>query len=140
MSLAIKKPLLHHLLLAVVFAMVGAQLMRGQAAREMPEHEIKARTEIWRLATSSSMADRRSAVEQLADTYMDYPLLWQLMNDADPGVRSMAISALTATSCTTVDAQPLSTELAQKMAAMLEKEVTPERIRAAFQPGHVKDH
>jgi hypothetical protein len=62
------------------------------------------------------------------------------MNDPAPGVRSMAISALTAPSCTTVDAQPLSTELAQKMAAMLEKEVTPERIRAAFEPGHVKDY
>lgn len=113
---------------------------QGEAAIEMPEHEIKARAEIWRLAASSSVADRRSAVEQLAASYMDYPLLWQLMNDPGPGVRSMAISALTAPSCTTVDAQPLSTGLAQKMAAMLEKEVTPERIRAAFEPGHVKDY
>lgn len=128
------------LLLALLLAMGSIQFMHGQAAREMTEQEIKARTEIWRLATSSSMADRRSAVEQLADTYMDYALLWQLMNDPAPGVRLMAIGAMTSESCTAHADRPLSAELAQKMAAMLEKEVTPERIRAAFQPGHVKDH
>lgn len=139
MSLAIQKPLLRHLLLALLLGMGGVQLMRGQAVREMTEQEIKARAEIWRLATSSSMADRRSAVEQLADTYMNYALLWQLMNDADPGVRLMAIGAMTSESCTAHADRPLSAELAQKMAAMLEKEVTPERIRAAFETGHVKD-
>lgn len=141
MNLAIKKPhLLLHLLLAVVFAMGGVQLMRGQAAREMPEHEIKGRAEIKRLAASRSVADRLSAVEQLADTYMDFALVWQLMKDADPGVRLMAIGAMTSESCTVRADQPLSAELAQQMAAMLEKEVTPERIRAAFAPGRVKDY
>jgi len=129
-----------HLLLALVLAMGGVQFMHGQAVREMPEHEIKGRAEIQRLAASRSMADRRSAVEQLADTHMDYALLWQLMNDADPGVRLMAISAMTSESCTVRADRPLSAELAQKMAAMLEKEATPERIRAAFEPGRVKDY
>jgi hypothetical protein len=78
-------------------------------------------------------------VEQLAAYYMDYSLLWKLMNDADPGVRGMAISAMTWRTCTTVEDQPLSPELAQKMADLLEKDVTPERISAAFAPGPGKD-
>ena len=126
------------LLLIVLLAGISAAL-RARDVKDMPEHEIKGRAEILRLASSSSVEDRLSAVEQLAACYMDYSLLWKLMNDADPGVRGMAVSAMTALSCTTVDAQPLSPELAQKMADMLEKDVTPERISAAFVPGAGKD-
>lgn len=129
-----------HLLLALLLAMGGVRLMRGQDANETAVHEKKERAETQRLAASSSVADRLSAVQQLADTYMDYALLWQLMNDADPGVRLMAIGAMTSESCSGRADRPLSAELAQKMAAMLEKEVTPERIRAAFQPGQVKNY
>lgn len=111
----------------------------GGAVREMPEHEVKARAELRRLATSSSVADRLSAAEQLGVDYMDFSLLWQLMNDADAGVRTVAISAMTTPSCTVRADQPLSRDLAQKMADLLEKDVTPERIRAAFAPGPGRD-
>ena len=97
--------------------------------------EKSARAEIQREAASTRVEDRRTAVDKLTWLYMDYTLLWQLMHDADPGVRQAAIRAMTMPSCTTVADQPLSPELAQKMAGMLEKEVTPERIRAAFAPG-----
>lgn len=135
-----KKHLFHPALLAALFALVGVQLMRGQTAREMPEQEVKGRAEIRRLASSSSADDRHSAVLKLAASYMDYRLLWQLMNDAAPSVRLAAIGAMTWESCTAQADQPLSAELAQKMAAMLEKEVTPERIRAVFEHGSAKDH
>lgn len=135
-----KKHLFHPALLATLFTLVGVQLMRGQTAREMPEQEVKGRAEIRRLASSSSADDRHSAVLKLATSYMDYRLLWQLMNDAAPSVRLAAIGAMTWESCTAQADQPLSAELAQKMAAMLEKEVTPERIRAVFEHGSAKDH
>lgn len=140
MNLAIQKPLLRHLLLALLLAMGSIQFMHGQAAREMPEQEKKERAEMQRLAASTRVEDRLKAVDQMAVFDMDYALLWQLMNDADPGVRLMAIGAMTSESCTARADRPLSAELAQKMAAMLEKEVTPQRIRAAFETGHVKDY
>lgn len=140
MNLAIQKPLLRRLLLALLLAMGSIQFMHGQAAREMPEHEKKERAEMQRLAASTRVEDRLKAVDQMAAFVMDYALLWQLMNDADPGVRIRAIGAMTSESCTARADRPLSAELAQKMAAMLEKEVTPQRIRTAFETGHVKDY
>lgn len=126
-------------LLAFLLPMGVIQPMCGQDVQQSAEHEKKERAEIQRLAGSSRMEDRLSAVQQLAWAHMDYALLWQLMNDADKGVRLMAIGAMTSPSCTALADKPLSAELAQKMAAMLEKEVTPERIAAAFAPGPVKN-
>lgn len=127
-------------LVALLIAMGGAPLIRGQDASLIAEREKNERAETQRLAASTRVKDRLEAVDQMAAFVMDYALLWQLMNDADPGVRLMAIGAMTSPSCTARADRPLSAELAQKMAAMLEKEVTPERIRAAFEPGHVKDY
>ena len=126
-------------LLAFLLPMGVIQPMCGQDVQQSAEHEKKERAEIQRLADSSRMEDRLSAVQQLAWAHMDYALLWQLMNDADKGVRLMAIGAMTSPSCTALADKPLSAELAQKMAAMLEKEVMPERIAAAFAPGPVKN-
>lgn len=112
---------------------------QGPSSRKIPEHEVKARAELRRLAASRSVADRLSAAEQLGVDYMDFSLLWQLMNDADAGVRTVAISAMTTPSCTVQADQPLSPELAQKMADLLEKDVTQERISAAFAPGPGRD-
>lgn len=129
-----------HLLLALLLAMGGVRLMRGEDVNPIAEHEKKERAETRRLAASTRAEDRLEAVDKMAAFAMDYALLWQLMNDTDPGVRLMAIGAMTSESCTTRADRPLSAELSQKMAAMLEKEVTPERIRAAFEPGHVKNY
>jgi hypothetical protein len=139
MSTPIKKPCYCILLLAVLLAMGGVTLLRGQGVREMTDSEKSERAEMRRQAASTRAEDRRTAVEMLANFYMDYSLLWQLMNDADPGVRENAISAMTRPSCTAVADRPLSPALAQKMAAMLEQEVTPERIRTAFAPGPQRD-
>jgi hypothetical protein len=139
MSTPIKKPRHFFFLLAVLFAMGGATLLHGQGVREMTDAEKSERAEIQRQAASTRAEDRCTAVEKLACLYMDYSLLWQLMNDADPGVRETAISAMTSPSCTAVADRPLSPALAQKMAAMLEQEVTPERIRTAFAPGPQRD-
>jgi len=128
------------LLILLCIGWAGATTLRAQDAREVPEHEIKARAEIQRLAGSSKVEDRSEAVARLIALYMDYRLLWTLMNDTDPGVRVMAIGSLTPLTCTTGIDQPLSAELAQKMATMLEKEVTPARISAAFASGHVKEY
>lgn len=135
-----KPPFLRHLLLVMLFACGGSRLSQAQGSRQMSDDEVKGRAEISRLATSSNAEDRLSAALHLAYMYMDYALLWQLMNDPDKGVRLTAIGAMTSPSCTTQADKPLTAELAQKMAAMLEKEVTRGRIAAAFAPGRVKDY
>ncbi|OYW73030.1 MAG: hypothetical protein B7Z37_23175 [Verrucomicrobia bacterium 12-59-8] len=129
-----------HLLLALLLAIGGVQLMRGQDVREMPEAEKKERAETQRLAASTRVEDRLEAMDKMEAFVMDYALLWQLMNDTDPSVRLRAIGAMTSESCTVHPDRQLSAELAQKMTALLEKEVTPEHIRTAFEPGRVKDY
>jgi hypothetical protein len=100
------------------------------AAKEA-EFKNKVHAETLRLMASTLPEDRVLAAGRLGGLYddMNYALLWKLMNDADPAVRLEAISVLTQFTCTM--RYHISFELAQKMAAMLEQEVTPERIAAA---------
>lgn len=101
--------------------------------KQTQQMEKKERAETWRLATSSKPEDRIEATERLSYLFMDYDLLWKLMNDPQPGVHVAAIFALSNISCTVNT--PLSLEMAQKMAAFLEKKVTEERIKTAFEGG-----
>lgn len=81
-----------------------------------------------------------AAVVRLQSVHaMDFDLLWKLMNDADKEVRNSAIQELRFYFCMPHAEVPLAPALEQKIVAMLEKEVTPERITAAFPSGHIAD-
>ncbi len=126
------------------FAMVcfiacsGALCAQAQERRQTP-YEINERSETQRLARSSKEGEREHAVDRLAHSYMDYSLLWQLMNDTAPRVRAKAIRELRAHFTTAVEDRPLSAELAQKMAALFETALTPESIYSAYEPGRIND-
>ena len=126
--------------LIVLLAILTAPL-RMPAAEESREEIARRRwQETQRLAASSAPKDRILAVVRLDSLHdMDYELLWKLMNDNDTEVRIMAIQELRLYYFTKQSAPQVPAALAQKMIAMLEKEVTPERISAAFAPGHVKE-
>ena len=141
-SHSLMRPTLHHLLLPliVLLAILTAPL-RMPAAEDSREEITKRRwQETLRLAVSSAPKDRILAVVRLDSLHdMDYELLWKLMNDSDTEVRIAAIQELRLYYFTKQSAPQVPAALAQKMIAMLEKEVTPERISAAFAPGHVKE-
>ena len=125
--------------LLILLLACSSPALRAQDVTDMAAQLKKGRAEIQQLAASTEAKDRLSAIDHLGFLEMDYSLLWKLMNDPDRDVRAKAISFLDVRSCTTQERQPLSAELAQTMATMLEHEVTQEHIRAAFAPGKVKD-
>jgi hypothetical protein len=135
MSTAFKK--LRQLLILLLAC--SSPALRAQDVTDMAAQLKKERDETQRLAASTEAKDRLSAIDHLAFLEMDYSLLWKLMNDPDSDVRAKAISFLDVRSCTTQEREPLSADLAQTMATMLEQEVTQERIRTAFAPPNVKD-
>ncbi len=124
---------------ALLFSITcGGLKLRAQSEGDlMIAKDKQERAETLRLAGSSSVADRNLAIRRLCIWDKDYELLWRLMNDADPTVRLNAIDAIS--SATHKVAVNLTTELAQKMAPLLEKEVTQERIDAAFKPGQIQN-
>ncbi len=122
----------------LLFITCGSQDLKGQSkedltiAKEKQEH-----AETLRLAGSSRAADRNLAIRRLCIWDKDYELLWKLMNDTDPTVRLNAIDGISNGACKV--AVNLTPELARKMVPMLEKEVTPEHIDAAFKTGQIRD-
>ena len=135
MSLSFKQL---RLLLIVLLAAITAPL-RSEPTKEMAALEKRNLAETLRLAASSSPEDRLYALTRLYELHdMAYcDLLWKLMHDSDMEVRIAAIGQVDQY-YNFKQGPHLPKELAQKMAAMLEKEVTPERIAAAFAPGQVK--
>lgn len=125
----------------IVFLAILTAPLRMPAAEDSHEEITQKRwQETLRLATSSAPKDRILALVRLDSLHdMNYELLWKLMNDTDTEVRLAAIQELRLYYFTKQSAPRVPAALAQKMIAMLEKEVTPERISAAFEPGHVKE-
>ncbi len=128
------------LLLIVLLAAITAPL-RSEPTKEMAALEKRNLAETLRLAASSSPEDRLYALTRLYELHdmAYYDLLWKLMNDSDMEVRIAAIGQVEQYYNFRPEGPNLPKELAQKMAAMLEKEVTPERIAATFAPGQVKE-
>ncbi len=128
-----------HLVLLVLFSLSFS--LHAQSEKEQwTAHLEKELAETRRLAASTAIKDRMQALLRLNELNdMDYDLLWKLMNDTDMEVRIAAIGALRFYFCTTPVPPPLPAALAQKMVAMLEKEVAQKRIKDAFEPGHVKE-
>jgi len=126
----------HHSLCALAFALAclitgSSALLTAQTPEKQPSaHEKMPRAEILRLVGSSKPDDRIAAAEVMASEGMDYDLFWKLMNDKDPEVRQWVIYALD-NFCSEKQSD-IPIEMARKMAALMEKEVTEERIRAAF--------
>ena len=132
----------HQLLLPlIVLLAIFTAPLRMPAAEESREEITKQRwQETLRLAASDTPKDRIMAVMRLDSLHaMDYELLWKLMSDTDTEVRIAAIQELRLYYFTKQSALRVPAALAQKMIAMLEKEVTPERISAAFAPGHDRE-
>lgn len=137
MSLAFKQL---RLTLIVLLAAITTPL-RSQPTPEMAEREKKERAETLRLAASTSPEDRIQALTRLYDLHdmADYDLLWKLMNDNDLEVRVVAIQEVQEYYYFKPEGPHLPKELVQRMTAMLEKEVMPERISTTFAPGAVQE-
>ncbi|MFZ2277640.1 MAG: hypothetical protein WAW39_07565 [Prosthecobacter sp.] len=114
--------------------------LRPQPTKEMAALEKRNLAETLRLAASNSPEDRLHALTRLYELHdmAYYDLLWKLMNDSDIEVRIAAIGLVEQYYNFKPEGPNLPKELVQKMASMLEKEVTPERIAATFAPGKVK--
>lgn len=127
------------LVLIFLLAAITAPL-HSEPTKEMADLEKRDLAETLRLAASSRPEDRLYALTRLYELHdmAYYDLLWKLMNDRDLEVRIAAIGEVEEYYNFRQGRTNLPKELAQKMAAMLEKEVTPERIAAAFAPGQIK--
>jgi hypothetical protein len=124
---------LHHgpLLAALAcLSLFAAPLLDAQQPAAAVVAAENRHAEILRKAVSSKPAERISAAEAMAYQGMDYDLFWKLMNDPDREVRLNVIFALDSFCSGEHAAIPL--EMARKMAALMEQEVTDERIQAAF--------
>lgn len=132
--------------LALPFALAclitcGTAALRAQSEQEQKtDSEKKARAEALRRAASSDVNDRIVAAYSQGYAFIDYEMLYQLMDDPDFQVRSIAIEQLPMVILLAPKPQPLPVELAQKIARRIEKEVTQQRIDAAFAPGPFQEH
>lgn len=132
--------------LALPFALAclltcGTAALRAQSAQDQKtDSEKKARAEALRLAASSDVGDRVQAAYSQGYSFIDYEMLYNLMDDPDFQVRSIAIQQLPWVILLAPKPQPLPVALAQKIALKIEKELTQQRIDAAFAPSPYQEH
>ncbi|OYW71082.1 MAG: hypothetical protein B7Z37_28735 [Verrucomicrobia bacterium 12-59-8] len=141
MSTALKKlPLL-----LIALSMVSHPVRAQSENEERAAHEKKQLAKTRQLAASSDPKDRLRALntlffhDNLHPVLRDFDLHLKLMNDPDMEVRLVAIGVVLEYYQDFPPAINLPEEMAEKMTALLEKEVTPERISAVFAPGHVEE-
>lgn len=132
-------------ILLIALSMVSHPVRAQSENEQWTAHEKKQLAMTRQLAASSDPKDRLRALNILFShegsqhALRDFELHLKLMNDSDTMVRLVAIGVVTEYYQEYTPAINLTEEMAEKMTALLEKEVTPERISAVFAPGHVEE-
>lgn len=128
-------------LIGLLLLALGSTALPAQDNADKREKEKQALAEAKRQADSSDVGDRLQSVFAQGYDFVDYELLYQLMSDPDLQVKSFAITQLPVILLLTpFPPPPLPVATAQKITVQIEKELTQERIDAAFAPGPFNEH